>query len=93
VRASFSNFGPVVDLAAPGAGVITTYPMNKYAAGWGTSFSAPLVAGAAALFVQLDRDINGQLALQAAGHADPLNGQQLGAGLLDLVLACSGLHR
>lgn len=91
LRASFSNFGSMVDLAAPGAGVITTYPMGKYAAGWGTSFSSPLVAGAAALFVQMDRDINGAQAQQAASHADPLNGQQLGAGLLDLALACASL--
>lgn len=91
-RAAFSNFGPLVDLAAPGAGVISTYPMGKYAAGWGTSFSSPLVAGAAALFVQLDPNINGPQAQHAAGHADPLNGQQLGAGLLDLALACANVH-
>lgn len=91
-RASFSNFGPMVDLAAPGAGVVTTYPMGKYAAGWGTSFSSPLVAGAAALFVQLDPNINGPQAQHAADHADPLSGQQLGAGLLDLALACANVH-
>jgi len=92
-RASFSNFGPEVDVAAPGVWVITTYPGNRYAAGSGTSFSAPFVAGAAALFVQLDRDINGPGALQAVDRAHPLNGQQLGAGLLDLVQACGGLHK
>jgi subtilisin family serine protease len=92
LRTSFSNFGPVVDLAAPGAGVITTYPGNRYAAGWGTSFSAPMVAGAAALFVQMDGDLNGQGALQAADQADSLGEQQLGAGLLDLVLACASFH-
>ncbi len=89
IRASFSNYGPVVDLAAPGAGVITSYPMNRYAAGWGTSFSAPLMAGAAALFVQLSHNVNGPQALQAADHAVPLTGQQLGAGLLDLLQSCA----
>jgi subtilisin family serine protease len=48
----FSNYGaPPVWLAAPGEGVMTTYPFGTYAAGWGTSFSAPLVSGTAALLV------------------------------------------
>jgi subtilisin family serine protease len=49
---AFSNYGaPPVWLAAPGEGVMTTYPFGTYAAGWGTSFSAPLVSGTAALLV------------------------------------------
>ncbi len=51
---SFSNYGaPPVWLAAPGEGVMTTYPFGTYAAGWGTSFSAPLVSGTTALLVSL----------------------------------------
>jgi subtilisin family serine protease len=49
---SFSNYGaPPVWLAAPGEGVMTTYPFGTYAAGWGTSFSTPLVSGTTALLV------------------------------------------
>src|SRR5579863_302177 len=49
---TFSNYGaPPVWLAAPGEGVMTTYPFGTYAAGWGTSFSTPLVTGATALMV------------------------------------------
>lgn len=48
-RAVFSNFGTDVDVAAPGVGVISTYPQNRYAAGWGTSFSTPYISGTVAL--------------------------------------------
>src|SRR6266513_6371607 len=49
-RSSFSNYcNAIVWVAAPGEGIISTYPFSSYAAGWGTSFSAPFVSGAAAL--------------------------------------------
>jgi subtilisin family serine protease len=48
--APFSNRGPWVDLLAPGVSLYSTVRGGGYSAGWtGTSFSAPLVAGAAAL--------------------------------------------
>ncbi len=54
-RSSFSNYGDaLVSLGAPGEGVITTYPGGGYAGAWGTSFSAPLAAGAVALLLQVD---------------------------------------
>jgi subtilisin family serine protease len=52
VRSSFSNYGyNLVWVAAPGEGIITTYPYGSYAAAWGTSFSTPIVSGEAALLV------------------------------------------
>ena len=49
----WSNYGPWVDLAAPGYEVWSTAlaagPVESYEAGSGTSFSSPLVAGVAAL--------------------------------------------
>jgi len=48
-KASFSNFGRFVDVAAPGVSVFTTDRSGGYAAVSGTSFSCPLTAGLCAL--------------------------------------------
>ena len=47
--ASFSNYGKLVDVFSPGESIITTGVENEYIQVNGTSFSAPLVAGVAAL--------------------------------------------
>jgi subtilisin family serine protease len=47
--ASFSNYGLLTCATAPGAYVVTTAPGGRYALAWGTSFSAPLVAGSIAV--------------------------------------------
>ncbi|WP_234554353.1 S8 family peptidase [Thermus caliditerrae] len=52
-RASFSAYGPELDLVAPGQGVVVPDP-NKpqgYLVGSGTSFASPIVAGVAALYM------------------------------------------
>ena len=59
LMSSFSNFGSVaVEIGAPGGesgslGVMTTVPDGTYGRVFGTSFSAPIVAGAAAATIAL----------------------------------------
>ncbi|MBL7848694.1 MAG: S8 family serine peptidase [Cyclobacteriaceae bacterium] len=49
VKATFSNYGSYVDISAPGVAIFTTAFDSKYTSTQGTSFSSPIVAGAAAL--------------------------------------------
>ena len=48
-RASFSNYGKMVNVFAPGQEILTTGVDNGYVKEEGTSFSSPLVAGVVAL--------------------------------------------
>src|SRR6267143_807113 len=90
-RSTFSNYGnPIVWVAAPGEAIVTTYPFSTYAAGWGTSFSAPFVSGAAALMRSLRPDINESSAASALAYAQFV-GPDMGNGRLDLVMALSAL--
>ena len=46
--ADFSNIGPETDLTAPGVGIISTYPQDRYAIMDGTSMACPAATGLAA---------------------------------------------
>jgi subtilisin family serine protease len=56
--ATFSNYGLVsVDLAAPGANILSTVPPHQYGTMSGTSMAAPHVTGVAALVLGKRRDL------------------------------------
>src|SRR5262249_2182107 len=82
MRSSFSNFGDaIVWVAAPGEGIVSTYPFGSYSAGWGTSFSAPFVSGTASLLLNSQPSINQLGAATALAHADFIE-SDLNNGLL-----------
>jgi hypothetical protein len=91
-RSSFSNYGDsVVWVAAPGEQIVTTYPFSTYAAGWGTSFSAPFVSGGGALLHALRSAITESESATATANAAPLTQTGMGHGRLDLVPALQSL--
>jgi subtilisin len=47
--AAFSNYGSSIEIAAPGACLVSTY-VDGYATWWGTSFSSSYTSGAVALY-------------------------------------------
>ncbi|MFJ9618892.1 type VII secretion-associated serine protease mycosin [Streptomyces noursei] len=55
-RASFSQPGPFVNIAAPGVDMVSTVPLGGNCVDQGTSFAAPYAAGAAALLVAKHKD-------------------------------------
>jgi subtilisin-like proprotein convertase family protein len=101
VKSLYSNYGTGIDLAAPGGtpgdGLMTTVNGGVYGTAYGTSMSAALVSGTAALiwsaFPGYTRD---QVASAIMGNADGIDAQNpdfvnlLGAGRLDAAKSVSG---
>ncbi|OGD14877.1 MAG: hypothetical protein A2W20_04225 [Candidatus Aminicenantes bacterium RBG_16_66_30] len=79
--ASFSNFGPEVDVAAPGVWILSPAPLNyvgagqlPYIFGSGTSAAAPHVAGLAALIRSVKPDLTaGEIMMIVRYTADDIN--------------------
>lgn len=54
--ATFSNYGSVIDIAAPGTKIFSTFKDSAYATMSGTSMASPHVTGAAALYLATNPD-------------------------------------
>jgi thermitase len=95
--ASFANFGATtVDLAAPGEGITSTWRIPSYMSGRdGASYSAPLVAGAAALLLSVDPSLTvDQLKAALMGSVDQfpaLRGKVVTHGRLNVARALESL--
>jgi subtilisin family serine protease len=93
IQSTFTNYGaPPVWLAAPGEGVVTTYPWNTYAAGWGTSFSTPLTAGTAALMMGAHGNCPALLVPAGLARTDWISDPDLGFGRLNAYNAVQACH-
>lgn len=91
-RASFSNYGTTIDLVAPGINILTTTPQNRYDEFSGTSASAPIVSGIAALILSLRGTLTNEMvrsilvaSAEDLGHSG--RDDQFGAGLTNAYLA------
>jgi type VII secretion-associated serine protease mycosin len=90
-RAAFSQSGDFVGVAAPGVDMISTVPGNGHCSDNGTSFSAPYVAGVAALLKSKYPDWTAQEVAaqieQTAERSIPGHDRLVGWGVVDPVKA------
>ena len=89
-KANFSNYGSSIDVSAPGVNIISAYPGGYYAMASGTSFSAPIAAGDAAVVRSKlatgirTAVINGTISINAV---NPAYYGKLGTGRVDVMKA------
>ncbi|MGI6127280.1 MAG: S8 family peptidase [Planifilum sp.] len=72
-KASFSNYGSWVDVAAPGVDIYSTYTGSSYRSLSGTSMATPHVAGLAGLLDAQGRSAS-QIRAAIENTADPISG-------------------
>lgn len=84
----FSNHGRAVELVAPGANVLSLMPSGRVATYSGTSFSAPHVAGSAALILSKNpgmglSELKRRLRTSARDIGSPGRDEHSGFGIID----------
>jgi len=84
-RASFSNYGSVVDISAPGVNVYSTSLNSTYTYASGTSMASPHVAGLVALILKENPNLSREQVLGLLqSHSISLSTDQyIGSGLID----------
>ena len=88
-RASFSNFGDYIDVAAPGDLIASTYLNQQYASLSGTSMASPHVAGLAGLLRSVNPDLSNRDVMQIIENTAfdlgmPGKDFEFGSGLIDV---------
>jgi subtilisin family serine protease len=90
-KSDFANYGLWVDIAAPGEGIRSAFPVSVYANWSGTSMATPFVSGQAALIHAVygslkPADVEGKIRCSARSllATDPVYAALLGAGHADV---------
>lgn len=86
-RASFSQYGPSLNIMAPGVGIFSAIPFSNYGGKDGTSMAAPHVTGAVALLKSMNKLISPMqiksLLVDSASPVSPNLDNQYGKGILN----------
>jgi subtilisin family serine protease len=90
-KSDFANYGSWVDIAAPGEGIRSAFPVSTYAYWSGTSMATPFVSGQAALIHAVYGTLNPagveeriRCSARSLLATDPIYATMLGAGRADV---------
>lgn len=86
--ASFSNYGArMVEVAAPGVGIVSTIPGNQYVTVSGTSQAAPFVTGVAGMMIDVNPALSNsdvkRILMGTSDQKDFLRGMVMSGGIVN----------